>query len=245
MAYFFIPYALGDFSYQNFKEISKDEYFRLNTLIKELAHLNSMKFTGEESVYALEQNAYNAAMEIHKNIDVSYKQAKQELAEFERRYRDVFYEGESLRDDDTIRFLWIFDISSREKDLKRHNEKYKHLYDKRNALQHKVHGLQPYLKENIKKTIEQKKWEATYKIKENNERKKREWEQNQRIKLNNLEASLGEAAKYAYICSNLSVTVEQSACTVKCDLTHIRNTRTITKEYINRTFINKHVQIIR
>ncbi len=239
---FTIPYALADSSYTQFKEINAAEYERLNKIISELKQLQNMKFTDTISTYELEQAAREDVMKKHKNAEYLYKLATKELSDFEKKHFNVFCEERILKDEDTFRFLWIFDLSNRTKDLERHYKKYKHLYTKKEELRQKILELKPYLRENLTKTIEQKQWEATYKIKERNARKKNEWENNIRTKYKNLTTSFGGAAKYTYICKNLSMSVNGTTCTISCLMTNIQNYNT---EYINRTFINKAIQIIR
>ena len=244
MSYVTIPYALGNFYSYSFKTIDSSLFETLKQTNDQIVALNRQIYIPNIDKFMEIQKACNAVMEKHKNLGPQYEKKVKELDDFKRKYFDVFWEGEQLNDFDYKKLSWAFGFSDRYQDKKKHQQKYKHIYDKLHNLQKEIHDLKPYSKQEIQNTLncERRKTEDALERKEIEQRE--QWFNRKKTEYDKLYTIMKPAQAYQYLIKNLQVHIYQSTCTITGTKIDLRSPYTF-EQHFSETIINKQVQIIR
>lgn len=239
-----IPYALGNFYSYSFKSINSTLFETLKQTNDQIVALNRQIYIPNMNKFAEIQKTCDAVMEKHNKLGPQYEKKVKELDDLKRDYFDVFWEGEQLNDFDYKKLSWGLGFSDRYQDKKKHQQKYKHIYDKLYKLQKEIHDLKPYSKQEILTTLnyERRKTEEALERKETEQLER--WHNKKKIEYDRLQTIMKPAQLYQYLIKNLMVYVNQSTCTITGKRIDLRSQCTF-EEYFSETIINRQVQIIR
>lgn len=238
-----IPYAVGNLGTFVFQEISYSEYVKYSQAISKLQNIYQQKYSGEVNISAELARLRNDLRKKHIQTEPLYVAAKQRLEDFKKRHRSILIKGELLEDAEGHEKLsWIFSFSSKEADLARHYEKYKHIYEQLRVLRGEVRKLEPYSKEFIRETMSQEEGKARYSLEYRNEINLERWHKQRDEDIRDVNRILAPVRMYSTLIRNLTVTTNGTICDVSCTALPMYGGR---QQTVRQTLINRTAQIIR
>ncbi|MBD5391370.1 hypothetical protein HDR66_01030 [bacterium] len=243
MSVIVVPYALGDGVFINFKEISEGAFKQLcrDAYAFKIAQRPSPSI-GDGLHEA--RVAANKVRELAKIYAPKYEVAKRKLDEFKQIHKRIFDREERLRDTDSApKLWWIITGTSQRELLDEHLSRNKIIYDERKRLWQEVIRYEPYIPENLEKTIRQARDDAQH-AKESEDRKRYyQWEQeNEKIR-KEFNMKLRLAHGYHVLIKDLRIETDGAASTISGQQEYISEMDGFVPFKV--TLINKTIKLTR
>lgn len=234
-----IPYALGKRVYGIYKEINFDTYSAIKHAIYDMQQLCSQKYSGNINVDKAVADLRKELKQQHPQKATEYVNAKRKLEAFCSENSSILYRGEQLENDEHIQLSWILFGNTREQELSKHHNKYKHIYEQLFVLQQNVYKLEPFSVENIEDTIYDQTQALRRSLENENEVKLERWNKKHYQERERLQAILNKAKNFETLISNLSISDEKHI------VGEAINIASGLQFYINEKSISQHITIIR
>ena len=239
MSTVYIPYALGRHICGVFKEINFDTYHEIKCAIYDMRQLCAQKYSGNINIDKAVSDLRKELRQKHPKKAIEYINAKRKLEAFCSENSSILYRGEQLENDEHTRLSWILFGNTREQELSKHHNKYKHIYEQLFVLQQNVYTLEPFSVENIEDTIYDQTQALRRSLENENEAKLERWNKKHYQERKRLQAILNKARNFETLISNLSISDE------KYIVGEAINIASGLQFYINEKSIFQHITIIR